>query len=128
MNLPQASDAWERGDPYERYVGRWSRKVAPLFLRWLDVPADRHWLDIGCGTGALCAAILDAGAPSSVTGVEPSAGFLETARRQLAGHAALHRGTATAIPLADACVDVAVSGLVLNFIEDQPAALVSVVT
>jgi len=123
MNLPQVSDAWERGDPYERYVGRWSRRVAPLFLRWLDVPAARRWLDIGCGTGALCAAILDACAPSSVAGVEPSAGFLETARRQLAGRAALYSGTATAIPLANACVDSAVSGLVLNFIEDQPAAL-----
>lgn len=123
MNLPQASDAWERGDPYERYVGRWSRKVAPLFLRWLDVPAARRWLDIGCGTGALCGAILDVCAPSSVAGVERSAGFLETARRQLAGRAALHPGTATAIPLANACVDLAVSGLVLNFIEDQPAAL-----
>ena len=31
------SDTWERGDPYERYVGRWSRLVAPQFLDWLGV-------------------------------------------------------------------------------------------
>lgn len=26
------SDTWERGNPYERYVGRWSRQVATRFL------------------------------------------------------------------------------------------------
>ena len=46
-------DAWEKGDPYEQYVGRWSRKVAPRFLAWLAAPAAQRWLDVGCGTGAL---------------------------------------------------------------------------
>jgi len=58
-----------------------------------------------------------------VTGVEPSEGFLQTARENLAGRAALHRGSATSIPLSDASVDVVVSGLVLNFVPDQRAAL-----
>lgn len=123
MNLRPVSDAWERGDPYEQYVGRWSRQVAPLFLHWLGVPAGRRWLDVGCGTGALCAAILDACSASSVAGVEPSEGFLESARRQLAGRAMLHRGSAIAIPLPDASVDVVVSGPVLNFVPDPAAAL-----
>src|SRR5262245_43785231 len=117
------SDTWERGDPYERYVGRWSRRVAPRFLSWLGIPADRRWVDVGCGTGALCAAIVDHGSPSSVVGVEPSEGFLATARARLAGRAVAHRGSATAIPLGDAAVDVVVSGLVLNFVPDQRAAL-----
>ena len=117
------SDTWERGSPYEQYVGRWSRRVAPLFLSWLDIPGGRRWLDVGCGTGALCAAIIDRCAPSSVTGVEPSEGFLQTARANLAGRAALHQGSATSIPLSDASVDVVVSGLVLNFVPDQRAAL-----
>jgi len=73
------SDTWERGDPYEQYVGRWSRRVAPLFLAWLKIPAQRRWLDVGCGTGALSAAILDHCSPVSVVGVEPSEGFLEKA-------------------------------------------------
>ena len=117
------SDTWKRGSPYEQYVGRWSRQVAPLFLSWLNVPGGRRWLDVGCGTGALCAAIMDRCSPSSVTGVEPSEGFLATARENLAGRAVLHQGSATAIPLADASVDVVVSGLVLNFVPDQHAAL-----
>jgi SAM-dependent methyltransferase len=117
------SDTWERGSPYEQYVGRWSRQVAPLFLSWLGIPAGRRWLDVGCGTGALCAVIVDRCSPSAVTGVEPSEGFLKTAKENLAGRAALYQGSATAIPLGDASVDVVVSGLVLNFVPDPRAAL-----
>jgi SAM-dependent methyltransferase len=124
MDHKQVSDTWERGSPYQRYVGRWSRLVAPRFLAWLSVPAGRRWLDVGCGTGALCAAILDHCAPASVAGVEPSPGFLNTAAHNLAARAQLHQGSATAIPLEDASVDATVSGLVLNFVPDQGAALV----
>lgn len=123
MDHKRVSDTWERGSPYERYVGRWSRQVAPAFLSWLSIPAGRKWLDVGCGTGALCAAIVDRCFPSAVAGVEPSEGFLKTAKENLAGRAVLYQGSATAIPLDDASVDVVVSGLVLNFVQDQCAAL-----
>src|SRR5687767_8804752 len=122
MNHRSVSDTWERGSGYEQYVGRWSRQVAPLFLSWLNAPPGRRWLDVGCGTGALCAAIFDRCFPSSVAGVEPSEGFLKTASHNLAGRAALHHGSATAIPLSEASVDVVVSGFVLNFIPDPRAA------
>jgi SAM-dependent methyltransferase len=98
--------------------------VVPPFLEWLDVPAGKRWLDVGCGTGALSAAILDQCFPSSVEGVEPSEGFLKTAKENLGDRAALHQGSATAIPLGDSSVDVVVSGLVLNFIPDPHAAIV----
>ena len=123
MAHKNVSDTWERGSPYEQYVGRWSRLVAPLFLSWLNVPAGRRWLDVGCGTGALCAAILDRCSPSLVAGVEPSEGFLKTARENLGSRADLRLGNAAAIPLGDASVDVVVSGLVLNFVPEQPAAM-----
>ncbi len=123
MDHRRISDAWERGDYYEQYIGRWSRRVAPLFLSWLNISAGRRWLDVGCGTGALCASIAERCLPSSVAGVEPSEGFLKTARERLAGRAALHQGGAMAIPLDDESVDVVVSGLVLNFVPDARAAL-----
>jgi SAM-dependent methyltransferase len=123
MSQTSVSDTWERGSPYEQYIGRWSRQVAPRFLAWLDIPAGKRWLDVGCGTGALCAAILDTCSPSSVTGVEPSPGFLKLASQNLQDRAALHEGSAAAIPLAAAAVDVSVSGLVLNFIPDLAQAL-----
>jgi trans-aconitate methyltransferase len=117
------ADTWEVGNAYERYVGRWSRQVAPRFLAWLGEPAGRRWLDVGCGTGALCRTILSTCAPASVAGVEPSDGFRATARDTLGDTVALHKGSATSIPLGDASVDVLVSGLVLNFVPDHPAAL-----
>jgi SAM-dependent methyltransferase len=116
-------DAWETGGPYERYVGRWSRRVAPPFLAGLGMPPGRRWLDVGCGTGALSAAILDHCAPAAVTAIEPSDGFRETARTSLGGRVTLLSGTATAIPLGDASVDVVVSALVLNFVPEPAAAL-----
>lgn len=117
------SDTWERGAPYERYIGRWSRQAAPLFLTWLNLPAGQAWLDVGCGTGALSAAVLDRCAPRRVVGIEPSLGFLTAAQKSLTGRAALAQGTAAAVPLVSACVDVVVSGLVLNFVPDPQAAL-----
>ena len=125
--MDEPADPWQRGDPYERYVGRWSRRVAPLFLDWLGEPAGRRWLDVGCGTGALGAAILFRCAPAALTGVEPSPGFLAVARRQLGGAATLREGSATALPLEPATVDVVVSGLVLNFVADVPAALAEMI-
>ena len=121
--MERTTDPWQRGDPYEQYIGRWSRRVAPLFLDWLDLPAGRRWLDVGCGTGALGAAILFRCAPAALTGVEPSPGFLAVARRNLGSTATLLEGSATALPLEPAMVDVVVSGLVLNFVADVPAAL-----
>src|SRR5918995_4209953 len=119
----QVSDRWEQGDAYERYVGRWSRPIAAQFLTWLAAPRGIRWLDIGCGTGALTEAILDECEPTSVVGVEPSAGFLETARARLGDRAALLQGDAAHLPVTDASAEVVVSGLVLNFVPDPDAAL-----
>ena len=123
MTPPQPSDTWQLGNPYERYVGRWSRLVAPAFLTWLRVPPGQRWLDVGCGTGALCSAILAQCDPASVTGVEPSEGFLKVARDTLPHGVTLCTGHAAAIPLADGAVDAVVSGLVLNFVPELDTAL-----
>ncbi|HEY0858086.1 MAG TPA: class I SAM-dependent methyltransferase [Albitalea sp.] len=123
MPTRSPSDIWLLGHPYERYVGRWSRRVAPAFLAWLGVPPAKRWLDVGCGTGALSAAVLEHGSPASLVGVEPSEGFLQTAREALPGSVTLLSGHAAAIPLPDAAVDAIVSGLVLNFVPDPHMAL-----
>jgi SAM-dependent methyltransferase len=107
-------DVWASGDAYEPFVGRWSRRVAREFIEWLDLGANARWLDVGCGTGA---------APREVLGVEPSEGFIAHARRHTQGSRARFQvGDAQALPVPDDYFDVAVSGLVLNFVPDPARA------
>src|SRR5258708_21752447 len=117
-------DVWASGDAYEPYVGRWSRMVARSFVDWLAVPAEQKWLDVGCGTGALCEVILERGSPSQVTGIDPSEGFVAYARHKVTDdRAAFEVGEAQSLPIADAACDVAVAALVLNFLSDQKRAI-----
>jgi ubiquinone/menaquinone biosynthesis C-methylase UbiE len=55
----QVRDVWAIGAAYESYIGRWSRLVARELLRWLGVPPNSRWLDVGCGTGTLVEAIVE---------------------------------------------------------------------
>ncbi|GAA4445122.1 class I SAM-dependent methyltransferase [Phytohabitans houttuyneae] len=118
-----AREVWARGDAYEAYVGRWSRRVAATFVRWLDVPAGRRWLDVGCGTGALSATVLTLTDPAEVAGVDPSDGFLATAHAQLADpRVSFLTGDARALPLPDDRFDAVVSGLAVNFVPEPELA------
>jgi len=119
-----ALDVWSRGDPYEGYVGRWSRRVAEPFLRWLDLPAGARWLDVGCGTGALTATVLARAEPAGVVGVDPSAGFLAVARTRITdSRSAFLLGDARALPLPGRRFDAVVSALALNFVPDPGRAV-----
>ncbi len=119
MNKPVA-DAWDSSHAYEQYVGRWSRRIAIEFLRWLAPPPGLAWADVGCGTGALASTIVDACEPSSVYGIDSSAGFVSQARARI-GDPRVHfeTGDATRLPWKSGVHDVTVSGLVLNFVRDH---------
>jgi SAM-dependent methyltransferase len=124
MHATARDDAWDSGEAYERYVGRWSRRVAARFLDALGVPALAAWADVGCGTGALTAAILADAHPLSVAGVDASETFVGQARRRIVDpRACFDVGDATRLPWPGATFDAAVSGLVLNFVP-EPAAMV----
>jgi SAM-dependent methyltransferase len=115
---------WASGDIYEPYVGRWSRLVAREFVPWLAVPAGATWLDVGCGTGALSATILAYADPEAVTGVDPSEAFIAWAGAHVRdARARFEVGDARALLGADATFDVAVSGLVLNFVPEPEHAV-----
>ena len=105
-------------------MGRWSAKIAPLFLEWLACAANRDWAEIGCGTGALSRSIVAACVPASLVGVDPSEGFLRAAREKLPDpRIRFMIGDAQALPLDDNSADMVVSGLVLNFVRDRTLAM-----
>lgn len=117
-------DAWQAGDRYEAYMGRWSRLVAPRFLDWLALPQGLDWLDVGCGTGALSSAILARCSPRSLVAIDPSQDFVGTVSKALPdARAQVLVGDAQALPVESASRDAIVSGLVLNFVPDKPKAL-----
>ena len=117
-------DAWQAGDRYELYMGRWSRQVAPRFLDWLGAGEGRDWLDVGCGTGALSSAVVARCKPRSLIAIDPSEGFVATARAAVQDPRADFRvGDAQAIDLPAASRDVIASALVLNFVPDRLKAL-----
>lgn len=78
-------DLWEAGGAHERVMGRWSRRVAAEFTAWLDGGPGLRWLDVGCGTGALTAAVPARCRPRAVVGLDRSAGFVAAARTAAAG-------------------------------------------
>lgn len=117
-------DAWESADAYERFMGRWSRELARSFVLWLDVPVGRHWLEVGCGTGALTSRILEIGLPASVVSTDPSPQFIAYAR---ATHpddrVEFFVAGVDDLPSRSAGYDVVLSSLVLNFLPDPTKAL-----
>jgi len=115
-------EVWASGDSYEPYVGRWSRLVAAGFLGWLAVGPGRQWLDVGCGTGALAAAIMAHAQPSTVVAVDPSEGYVGWAAAHI-DDPRIHFEVADATHLPPGPFDVIVSGLVLNFVPDPEQAV-----
>lgn len=118
------SDRWTGPDSYERFMGRWSRALAREFLRWLARPPQGHWLEVGCGTGALTSSILDASDPASVVAADPSETFVDYARSAIASpRVRFVVAGADRLPPRPDGYDVVVSLLVVNFLPDPPAAL-----
>lgn len=115
---------WSSGAAYEAYMGRWSRLIAREFVAWLAVPPGQRWLDAGCGTGALTQAILSAAEPSAVMGIDPSEGYIASARASTPdARADFAAGDAQALPAESGAFDAAVSGLALNFVPDPTHAV-----
>jgi len=120
-------DTWLAGDAYEAYMGRWSRRLARAFLEWLRPPPSVNWLEVGCGTGALTSAICTSRRPASVVACDPSAPFVEHARRSLAAApVTLVVGGTEQLPHRDGGFEIAVSGLVFNFLPDPRLALAAI--
>ncbi len=115
-------EKWDAGDPYEYFMGRWSSKMSLEFLSWLDSASLDVWLDLGCGTGALSASIINNRSVGHLICVDPSKEYLMRAKQRV-GAGEFITGSASNIPVSDHTVDILVSGLVLNFIPQLDSAL-----
>ncbi|MFC8426895.1 class I SAM-dependent methyltransferase [Streptomyces sp. NPDC057236] len=123
MQEQQRYDVWSAGAAYERYMGRWSRRVAGQFDAWLDAADGLRWLDVGCGAGGLTAVVAAHRRPRTVVGVDRSEGFVIRARASASSSAHFVVADAMALPVRDEACDAAVSGLVLNFLPSPAAAV-----
>ena len=116
-------DSWESCDSYEYYMGRWSRLVAESFIEWLSPSSGLKWLDIGCGSGALSEAIIYNHESTVLTAIDQSEDFVSTVQNRLSSRVQCIVGNALSLPLGNSSVNIAVSGLVLNFIPEPEKAL-----
>jgi SAM-dependent methyltransferase len=120
----QKKEVWASGNLYEPYVGRWSRLVAHELLNWLEVPLQRRWLDVGCGTGVLSEVIFQTMDPLEVRGIDQSEGYIAFAREKIQDERArFETGDAEALPVSGDAYDAIVSGLCLNFVPHPEQAV-----
>jgi SAM-dependent methyltransferase len=101
---PQDGAWWQRFDALVELLGLRGGRV----------------LDIGCGTGALAAALAER-AHARVWGVDASEEMLAVARTRVPRAVGLRRGRAEALPFRDGWFDAAVLSLVVHLVE-RPAA------
>jgi ubiquinone/menaquinone biosynthesis C-methylase UbiE len=105
------------GDGYELQMGRWSRRLAPLFIDFAGIGRAESVLDVGCGTGNLSRALAQNSEIGSVRGLDFSAVYVDYAQRNNRDpRVDFQVGDACALPFPDASFDHALSMLVLQFI------------
>jgi len=112
------------GEPYEQFMGRWSRALASLFVRFAGVRDGDAVLDVGSGTGTLAAAIAAAAPAGTIIGVDPSEAYVAFARARLTGdRIRFEVGDARRLQFDDSSFDRTVSALMLNFIPAPETAV-----
>jgi len=109
------------GDSYDRFMGRWSTGLAPVFADYGGVEAGQHVLDVGCGSGVLTEQLALRVGAANVAGIDPSP-MLEACRARVPG-ADLRHGTAEELPWPDDTFDAALAQLVVHFMSDPAAGV-----
>ncbi|BCH32125.1 SAM-dependent methyltransferase [Mesorhizobium sp. L-8-10] len=105
------------GSGYERQMGRWSRRLAPLFVDFAGISEGEHVLDVGCGTGSLAFTLSQNPNVRNISAIDYSPIYVEYAKRlNKDPRVQFQVGDACALPFEDATFDHCASLLVLAFI------------
>jgi SAM-dependent methyltransferase len=107
---------------YDRFMGRFSGQLGPLFADFAGVEARGRALDVGCGPGALTAELTARLGAVNVAAIDPSEAFVEAARERNPGVDVRH-APAEKIPFADGTFDFALAQLVVHFMADAVGGL-----
>jgi ubiquinone/menaquinone biosynthesis C-methylase UbiE len=109
---------------YEQLMGRWSRKLAPLFIDFAGLANGEKILDVGCGTGSLTFALAGAADLGEIAAIDYSPVFVEAAtRRNTDPRISIRQGDACALPFERDAFDRALALLVLHFVPEAAKAV-----
>ena len=109
-------------DAYDRFMGRYSRHLAPQMADLAGVSPGQRVIDVGCGPGALTSELVARLGAASVAAVDPSPPFIEAVRERNPG-VDVRQASADDLPFADASFDAALAQLVVHFMPDPVAGL-----
>jgi SAM-dependent methyltransferase len=109
-------------EAYDRFMGRYSSRLAPGFARFAGVEAGQRVLDVGCGPGALTTELVRLLGPGAVSAVDPSEPFVEAARERNP-EVRVERAPAERLPFSDGDFDAALAQLVVHFMSDAVAGI-----
>jgi SAM-dependent methyltransferase len=109
-------------DAYDRFMGRYSVPLAPVFADFAGVERGQRALDVGCGPGALTGELVERLGAEAVAAVDPSESFVAAARERHPG-IDLQQANAEELPFGDDEFDVALAQLVVHFMSDPLAGL-----
>lgn len=109
---------------YESFMGRWSRQLAPRFVKFAPIADGSRILDVGCGTGALSAEIARQSPHCQITGIDLSPEFVAYANScAQRSNVNFQVGNAQSLDFPDEQFDACLSQLVFNFFPDRRKAL-----
>ena len=122
------SNMFGDAEAYERFMGRWSRVVAPRLVEFTDLPRGGRILDVGSGTGSLTFAIAERDRAAHVLGIDPSQEYVAyaTSKNPFPGRATFEVGDAQQLHFPAESFDAALALLVFNFIPAAKKALLEV--
>ena len=108
---------------YENLMGRWSKRLALLFLDFAQIGDADRILDVGCGTGSLVQVISDRTKRAHIVGIDPAQPSIDYSRTRFSdSRFTFDCGSALKLPYADASFAHALSLLVFQFLTEPAVA------